>query len=402
MQTPPSRSLRHTWTRSLLSLALVFSALAGCNLQDPHANDAILLGESCAQDGERVGNLECVDGQYVSANNTTTPIMNDMGSPADQGGGNNTTPPGDMSGGNNTTACTPENIANFCATNMAQCGQLTAVDRCGNMRTEDCGTCREGQCLADNSCSICQPETDEQFCVRFGAACGEAMGFDLCGDLRTVGVCGTCDAPLTCDQFSRQCRCINEPDATFCQRLDAECGSLTAADNCGDVRTADCGGCSPGTCRADNTCSECQAETDDELCEAAAGMGNTPCGMLMVTDSCDAVREISCGACAMGETCMANACNCPVPACGDKCGFVFNDCGNSIDCGGCPGGAMCNTMTNQCPSACTPESDNTFCQRYSVECGGYTQQDNCGDMRTVADCGMCSNNQTCNAGQCQD
>lgn len=400
MQTLPSRHPRLIWTCSLLLPLVLASPLAGCNIQDPHAGDEILFGESCAQDGERVGNLECVDGRYVSANNST-PLPSDMGEPEDQGT-NNTTSPTDMGGpGNNTSTCTPENIANFCVANMAQCGELTAVDKCGNMRTEDCGTCREGQCLADNSCSICQPETDEQFCVRFGASCSEVMGFDLCGDLRTVESCGECESPLSCDQFSRQCRCINEPDATFCQRLGAECGSLTDTDNCGDRRTVDCGGCSPGTCRADNTCSECQAETNAELCQAAAGMGKTPCGALVVDDSCNNTRDIACGTCETGETCTANACDCPVPACGDKCGLVFNDCGNSIDCGGCPGGETCNTMTNQCPTACMPETDAVFCQRYSVECGSYTQQDNCGDMRTVTDCGACPNGQSCAMGQCQ-
>lgn len=398
MHTPPL-----SYLRLLGGLIATLGFLAGCNLQDPQADDAILFGESCATDGDRVGNLECVDGRYVSANNATTPPL-DMDPPGGEMGGNNgnnTTSP-DL-GGNNTTSptCTRDNIANFCARNMAQCGELTAMDRCGDMRTEDCGTCREGQCLADNSCSICQPEDDEQFCVRFGASCSEVTGFDLCGELRTVDSCGECTSPLSCDEFTRQCRCINETDATFCTRNGAECGSVSARDNCSDMRTVTCGTCAPGTCQSDNTCSECQPETDQELCEAAAGAGNTPCGDLTTTDRCGVSRTIACGTCATGEDCNANACNCPVPACGDQCGLVFNECGNSIDCGGCPGGEMCNTMTNQCPSACAPEGDDTFCQRYSVECGSYTRQDNCGDMRT-ADCGNCAAGEGCMNNICVD
>jgi hypothetical protein len=48
--------------------------------------------------------------------------------------------------------------------------------------------------------------------------------------------------------------CIAETNAAFCSRLGKECGSVTAADNCGTVRTvAICGTCSSGTC-TNNVC----------------------------------------------------------------------------------------------------------------------------------------------------
>lgn len=43
--------------------------------------------------------------------------------------------------------------------------------------------------------------------------------------------------------------CTAETDAAFCARLGKNCGSVTAADNCGASRTATCGSCaSPQTC----------------------------------------------------------------------------------------------------------------------------------------------------------
>jgi hypothetical protein len=44
-------------------------------------------------------------------------------------------------------------------------------------------------------------------------------------------------------------KCVQESDASFCTRLQKDCGSVTADDNCGVARTVDCGSCSaPATC----------------------------------------------------------------------------------------------------------------------------------------------------------
>ena len=42
---------------------------------------------------------------------------------------------------------------------------------------------------------------------------------------------------------------------------------------------------------------------------------------------------------------------------------------------------------------CIPENDDTFCDRHEVECGSYTEKDNCGNTRTV-DCGSCGSDRT--------
>jgi poly(beta-D-mannuronate) lyase len=49
--------------------------------------------------------------------------------------------------------------------------------------------------------------------------------------------------------------CTPESNTTFCSRLGKNCGSVTAADNCGVSRTVDCGSCTaPATCSASNVC----------------------------------------------------------------------------------------------------------------------------------------------------
>lgn len=56
--------------------------------------------------------------------------------------------------------------------------------------------------------------------------------------------------------------CVPETDAEFCSRLAKDCNAVTAADNCGTVRTAECGSCKPGfTCGGEtqNVCSSVTA-----------------------------------------------------------------------------------------------------------------------------------------------
>lgn len=228
--------------------------------------------------------------------------------------------------------CQGENIAQLCGARQASCGMLTTTDRCGVERTIECGTCPQGECLADNSCSICQPEEDRKLCMDLDARCGAIETFDSCGTLRTVESCGTCTAPQTCDLFHK-CVCPLESDQNFCIRQGAQCGALSGPDSCGVMRTVtSCGTCNPGFCRSDNTCSECQAETNTELCNARKAI----CGMLSVTDRCGTQRDLICGSCPTGALCKDNViCDCPVPDCNDGCGILINQCGNDIDCGVC-------------------------------------------------------------------
>jgi hypothetical protein len=104
---------------------------------------------------------------------------------------------------------------------------------------------------------------------------------------------------------------------------------------------------------------QCTPETDQAFCARLDAV----CGPLSGTDNCGAQREVAdCGACGEGQSCNANKCE---------------------------------------AQACTPESNAQFCARLGATCGAKTAKDNCGDDRTVNDCGSCSGDQVCVANKCE-
>ncbi len=166
--------------------------------------------------------------------------------------------------------CEPEADNLFCSRMGKDCGVFVATDNCGDSRTVNCGTCTGDETCGgggvSNVCGIgpCTPETNTQFCDRLGAECGNLTAGDNCGDSRTVN-CGICTGDETCGGggVSNVCGigpCTPETNTQFCDRLGAECGNLTADDNCGDSRTVNCGSCGGGeTCGGggvDNVCGE--------------------------------------------------------------------------------------------------------------------------------------------------
>jgi hypothetical protein len=60
--------------------------------------------------------------------------------------------------------------------------------------------------------------------------------------------------------------CTPETDETFCMRLAVECGVYEDTDNCGEPRTANCGGCpADGVgCSTDNVCIETDCRDDQD------------------------------------------------------------------------------------------------------------------------------------------
>lgn len=138
--------------------------------------------------------------------------------------------------------------------------------------------------------------------------------------------------------------CTAQDDASFCAQQQAQCGLITGKDNCGRIRTLNCGDCQGQPCQA-NKCA-CAPDSDQDLC----GQLNKGCGALEVMDNCQQPRTIMCGT--------------------------------------CPENAMCDEE-GQC--VCAPESDATFCSRQSKECGMVSAEDNCGQQRANVDCGTCPN-----------
>jgi prepilin-type N-terminal cleavage/methylation domain-containing protein len=219
--------------------------------------------------------------------------------------------------------------------------------------------------------------------------------------------------------------CYPEDDVQFCVRQNKNCSVFTGTDNCGQPKTANCGTCSfPLTCGtlAPNQCG-CTPEADGVFCSRLSAN----CGSLSGTDNCGHSRTVAdCGV-ARDTSCISplicagggatNQCGCApednstfCSRLGAACGSLTNtdNCGQSrtvADCGlargtSCTGYQTCGAVSpNQCD--CAPETDPAFCTRLGAVCGSLTGTDNCGQSRTVAACGSsCSFGYRCNINSC--
>ncbi|HEY3447747.1 MAG TPA: endonuclease/exonuclease/phosphatase family protein [Myxococcales bacterium] len=240
--------------------------------------------------------------------------------------------------------CEPESDGELCLAQGRNCGPLAARDRCGADRTAQCGDCTAPQtCGGSGAQGVCGDgtcsETDAELCKRFGKDCDAIQARDLCNQPRTVE-CGTCTAPDTCGYGGAQNVCgrcpTPETDAELCTRLNTFCGSITATDLCGDLRTVLCGEC-PDACVVG--CPDgCTPETAQQMCGRLA----KNCGTLTETDAhCGNPRTVYCGFCGAPNACGAdNVCACTPKTCADlgrTCGKVPDDCGGELDCGPCSG-----------------------------------------------------------------
>ncbi len=145
------------------------------------------------------------------------------------------------------TTCVPQTDYEFCGSKSVQCGASVGTDNCGTQRTvSNCGVCGGPTFCNNGSCSTfpCVPATDVALCATAGKDCGIAPIVDNCGTQRDAfcgpGVCGktfacvanVCTAPA----------CVAETNVAFCSRTVSNCGTKTAADNCGAARTvSSCG-----------------------------------------------------------------------------------------------------------------------------------------------------------------
>jgi hypothetical protein len=113
------------------------------------------------------------------------------------------------------------------------------------MRTRLCGACSAPQTCGGgatpNACG-CTPESAAAFCTRLGRNCDLVTAIDACGVMRTEN-CGTCMSPRTCGGGGTPnvCGCPTETDAQLCSRNNATCGTPTLTDLCGTQRTPTCG-----------------------------------------------------------------------------------------------------------------------------------------------------------------
>jgi len=181
----------------------------------------------------------------------------------------------------------PQCVPATCNSLNRNCG--TVSDECNG--TLNCGNCSTGYNCHTNGTCIAIPCTDT--CNSLGYTCGQQT---VCGSLIN---CGNCTYPQTCNA-TNMCSCTSETNTAFCTRLNKNCGSVTANDNCGVSKTVNCGTCtSPNTCNVTNMCSCTVSSYTPAL--------NTFCGSRSVTTNCGTtVTRNGTLTCSSGYTCAAN------------------------------------------------------------------------------------------------
>jgi hypothetical protein len=194
-------------------------------------------------------------------------------------------------------------------------------------------------------------------------------------------------------------------DGSYCCTPACD-GKQCGPNGCGGT----CGECAGGqTCNEAGQCvGECVSETKDEFCARL----QKNCGPVTAKDNCEVERSYNCGTCQTG-TCnlQTNTCtgceyegdNAFCYSMGAQCGPATGEdnCGQTRtvdECGPCSPGLQCDTL-GQC-AECTPETDAAFCLRLSKNCDEVTARDSCNVTRTV-DCGDCTGaNEQCTDNVC--
>ena len=111
--------------------------------------------------------------------------------------------------------------------------------------------------------------------------------------------------------------------------------------------TPSCSSLSESSCNSNPACDwdpDCTPESDSAFCDRL----NMECGSVTANDNCEISRTVSnCGGCGSEETCQSGQCVCvPQDPCGtDNCGSKINNCGEDISCGSCSGEEVCISGT---------------------------------------------------------
>ncbi len=212
---------------------------------DDAGDDVECIGESdhqlCDQEGAECGTIEAED----SCGNIRNAVCPDCTPPNECGAGD---------AGDNECGCEPltRGDCSIDGALEAECG--THDDGCGG--TVECDDCDEGWCLEDDGVHRCDDEEcvptpredacEDSECGTVGDGCGEQHD------------CGECDGEYDVCTSDNTCECQSESASQFCDRHDAECGDLEAEDNCGHMRSENCGGC--GAFGSSYTCDDDENE----------------------------------------------------------------------------------------------------------------------------------------------
>jgi hypothetical protein len=243
--------------------------------------------------------------------------------------------------------------------------------------------CDPGDVCTDNVCS-CEPEDNQQFCDRLGKDCDDVTADDNCGVERTAN-CGTCDGAEQCgEQEANVCGCPCNiggtcfPDGAV--NANDPCLICDPAENTTDW-TLDVGRmCDDGdlctendVCLGNGSCSGARKDCSSEDGECRTGMCDPSTGM------CFGMAET-------GTTCSSDGISCTDDVCNaGTCEHNLQATACLIDVNGTPtcfGDGNPNPM-NGC-QACDPSNANVWTNNDAGSCSD----------------GLSCTTDTCNAGQC--
>ncbi len=250
-------------------------------------------------------------------------------------------------------------------------GTCSRAETCSSCPS-DCGSCGprcgDGTCSGAETCSSCPSDCGSCSCTNecTSATCAGTGAYKPCGNYDSdscleYGPVTSCGTGQTCSNGVCGGGCTSESNSAFCTRLGKNCGSVTALDNCGISRTANCGTCTSGTCA-------------DNVCAASCTASNCPAPKV----------------CYQGSCCTKK--NCIVEFNTNMfCGVMDDGCGGTMTCPtDCtPFGANWECDLRQVPNKCCYQN----CPTGQNVCG----PDNCGNPNG---CGICNDNKKCTDDTC--
>jgi endoglucanase len=210
--------------------------------------------------------------------------------------------------------------------------------------------------------------------------------------------------------------CQQESDAEFCQRFNAECGTLVKIDNCGlERRVENCGECvGSESCGGGGEVNRC-GHTDDthpyitwQHTQETASWQVGYCADIQVENLGPASVQWQIEVPdELGNIVWLNEYYALGPAINSKGPYQFrglnplavNDSVTfeyCVDNAPYPGDGTGGSVGDDDP--CQQESDAEFCQRFNAECGTLVKIDNCGLERRVENCGECVGSESCGGG----
>lgn len=130
-----------------------------------------------------------------------------------------------------------------------QCGNVSAQDSCGEMKTVSCGTCVDGTTCQANMCiSDTQPTcelSDEEKAAKCADKCGTISVMDHCETIIDLD-CGTdiCGDGQVCHATENRCmdesECALSDEDALAYCYGNICGAAQIQDHCGNIDYIDC------------------------------------------------------------------------------------------------------------------------------------------------------------------